>query len=551
MKKLIFILSLSMIIVMLGCSRERLGNHSEYADRLVHEVLLEAERLVEEHPDSAMVMIWKFYVQGMEPDILLGENGRQLITADDDAALFSLVYTEAIHKKGMTMHQDTLIARSLAYYERTGEEKRLCKTLIHRGLTCMDNGQLETAVGHLKRSETMAKELGDDALVYEASMALGRLNLAARCHSLMAQHYKAALSVAHQMGSNTRTALTLNSLMRAFLQFGQADSAYQYAEQAATLHQNMEPAVQAELLASMGSIKLRKHKRSEGKAMLELALKLFPSSFAALQLGNSLAAEGDTLKACDLWAEALQTMDEEVEIEALQHLVAYYENHEQWRALDLSKMLNGLLQGSRRNGTTERVAELQAQYDHEQAQRKWRRRLGLMGVGCLALGVGCWVLVAERRRRKRQYHELIQHIAELQEELNARCSTDAAEENRQQEQERAGLSTLLDSNLVYWFHRKAQVGKQPDHDDWSELHELFSQHQPLFLRAISRHEDLPDRDLHVCMLIRLRFQPTEIATLIGASPQTVTNRRTSLLSKLFGEKGGARDFDRRIREMNK
>ena len=62
MKKLIFILSLSMIIVMLGCSRERPGNHSEYADRQVHEVLLEAERLVEEHPDSAMVMIWKFYV---------------------------------------------------------------------------------------------------------------------------------------------------------------------------------------------------------------------------------------------------------------------------------------------------------------------------------------------------------------------------------------------------------------------------------------------------------------------------------------------------------
>ena len=166
----------------------------------------------------------------------------------------------------------------------------------------MDNGQLEPAVGHLKRSETMAKELGDDALVYEANMALGRLNLAARCHSLMAQHYKAALSVAHQMGSNTRTALTLNSLMRAFLQFGQADSAYQYAEQAATNHQNMEPAVQAELLASMGTIKMRKHERSEGQAMLEQALKLFPSSFSALQLGNSLAADGVTLKACDLFS---------------------------------------------------------------------------------------------------------------------------------------------------------------------------------------------------------------------------------------------------------
>ena len=47
----------------------------------------------------------------------------------------------------------------------------------------------------------------------------------------------------------------------------------------------------------------------------------------------------------------------------------------------------------------------------------------------------------------------------------------------------------------------------------------------------------------------MRFQPSEIAVLVGASPQTVTNSRTRLLGKIFGEKGGARDFDRRIRQM--
>lgn len=57
------------------------------------------------------------------------------------------------------------------------------------------------------------------------------------------------------------------------------------------------------------------------------------------------------------------------------------------------------------------------------------------------------------------------------------------------------------------------------------------------------------RDIRICMLIKLRFIPTEIAALIGESPQTITNRRARLLGKVFGEKGGAKDFDARIQKL--
>ena len=162
--------------------------------------------------------------------------------------------------------------------------------------------------------------------------------------------------------------------------------------------------------------------------------------------------------------------------------------------------------------------------------------------------------MAERRKKKRQFEEVLRNITDMQERLSAyeQQATEKEEErNKQTEQERNGLNELLEENLVYWFHRKALVGKQPVNEDWNELHMLFERHQPLFVQAIGQYEDLSERDRHVCMLIRLHFQPTEIAALIGASPQTVTNRRTWLLSKLFGEKGGARDFDRRIQELEK
>ena len=69
-----------------------------------------------------------------------------------------------------------------------------------------------------------------------------------------------------------------------------------------------------------------------------------------------------------------------------------------------------------------------------------------------------------------------------------------------------------------------------------------------FLAKLNPHE-LNAKEMHLCMLIKLRFIPSEMAILTNSSPQTVTNMRVRLLEKIFCEKGGARDLDRRIREL--
>ncbi len=86
-------------------------------------------------------------------------------------------------------------------------------------------------------------------------------------------------------------------------------------------------------------------------------------------------------------------------------------------------------------------------------------------------------------------------------------------------------------------------------EDWTELSEITEQYVPGFSRFIHQNGVLSERDTHICMLIKMRFHPSEIAVLIGASPQTVTNSRVRLLRKIFGEQGGAKDFDEHIREM--
>ena len=76
MRQLFNILSLIIVLMLLGCSREQSGTPVSTEDKHVHEVLMKAEQLAGEHPDSALSMIWRFYVDSMERDAYPDNNQR-------------------------------------------------------------------------------------------------------------------------------------------------------------------------------------------------------------------------------------------------------------------------------------------------------------------------------------------------------------------------------------------------------------------------------------------------------------------------------------------
>lgn len=69
------------------------------------------------------------------------------------------------------------------------------------------------------------------------------------------------------------------------------------------------------------------------------------------------------------------------------------------------------------------------------------------------------------------------------------------------------------------------------------------------MSRLNNTDSLNIKETNVCLLIRLRFIPSEIAILTDMSPQLITNMRVRMLFKIFGERGGARDFDSRIRNI--
>lgn len=108
---------------------------------------------------------------------------------------------------------------------------------------------------------------------------------------------------------------------------------------------------------------------------------------------------------------------------------------------------------------------------------------------------------------------------------------------------------LLTAEPVTRLHRLADRGQAATSDDWAQLQQLLRQKAPDFLARLNAAAPLTPKEQNVCLLIRLRFIPSELAVLTATSPQTITNMRVRLLQKLFHEKGGARDFDARMQEM--
>ena len=93
----------------------------------------------------------------------------------------------------------------------------------------------------------------------------------------------------------------------------------------------------------------------------------------------------------------------------------------------------------------------------------------------------------------------------------------------------------------------ASAGRAAEKRDWDALHGLTNLHDSRLGELLASHSNLSPTEINVIILTRLRFIPTEIAVLTGMSSQSVTNTRARLLTKMFGVKGGAKDFDDRIR----
>ena len=316
-----------------------------------------------------------------------------------------------------------------------------------------------------------------------------------------------------------------------------------YMQQVEPLLPKLDGVIRAVALCNMGSYQLKEGDTIAAKQSLLQALKLTYLDKANYLLANIAKGEGDFNRATNLWYQTLQAEELDLQIKAHEQLIRHFSQQQDFRrSSELSQRLNDLYRRSSELSDRTGIHGMQQQYERAQAeQRQYRLVIISLGIASLLLLL-LLSLSYYHRWRIRRYNQLVSDISiqltdmeQLRQKLNQQQQTD------QQQQ-------LLAADIIARLRTLAQRGQPASEADWTALVEAYRQHCPQFLTMLSSINSLQSRELNVCLLIRLRFQPSEVAVLTASSPQSVTNLRVRLLQKVFHLQGGARDFDEHLRE---
>lgn len=557
---------LATAILMVAC-----GQRNKYDSTIIR-----AESMTDTDPHGALTLLY-----GHKDSLCAGPA---------DSALYELAYTEAVHGLDVKLTNSRYINESVAYFDRCGDKRRRARALVQLALCLYDNGQLHDAVLNLKIAEEAAAGTDDSFLSFRVAAALAQINIVTGHHDLVMKYRRMELDAAQCTGSTDHVARAWNDMATEYMRINRTDSFMMCMNHCRPLLPKAGPEVQSLIRTNLGCYYMNSDDTARANRLLTMAYVGCPDRMASLRLGDIYAAANDMKRAERMWYDAADSDVPAISKSALKKLItlARIRNDEKSQ-LFLSDRLNNVYDRDVSTETASSLVELQNNYDSRRSERIYRAQMMRLGGAAAILIMALAGFLVYHRRRVSHYGRVINRQKLTLKELNAGYTRDLEnyralrqrldelqqarekdvrlieEKTRELEKMQAQLAgyqndrrnpeqwnmedRLINADCVYALHRLASVGRTAEKQDWDALHQLTNSYDGRLNTLFAGHTNLSPNEINVTILTRLRFIPTEIAVLTGMSSQSVTNTRARLLQKIFGVKGGAKEFDDRIRNI--
>ncbi|MBQ5466618.1 MAG: hypothetical protein IIT60_05145, partial [Muribaculaceae bacterium] len=212
--------------------------------------------------------------------------------SETDRALFGLLYTEAIHRSGLYMGDDSLISASRKYFEQHGDDGHLARALLHHGIVLYHQQKTREAILSMKRAEQMAGSLHEPAFDWFLYSVLGDVNDNVGDHITTLRYYKQALNAAQQADNKQWALQTLNNMATTFDVLGEKDSLKYYLEQAKPLVDSAQGDVRANYLVNNASYLMKTGKMDEAKQVLAESIQISQTDQGCKLLADIYVQEG-------------------------------------------------------------------------------------------------------------------------------------------------------------------------------------------------------------------------------------------------------------------
>ena len=508
-----------LVLIIVGCSHEQSHN----------ELLSRAEQIVFTQPDSVVRMLAPHY--------------NDTTMAKADRALYDLLYTEALHRSGLSTSSDSLIRISRNYYEQHRDKEHLSRALLHHGIILYRQQQTHEAVLAMKRAEQLSSDIGQPAFKWYLYSVLGDVNDNVGNYGLTLRYYKQALHAARQCDSKKWTVQTLNNIAMTFDMLGEKDSLRYYTELARPYFEDTEGEVRAAYLVNRASYLLGTGQRQEAKRCLAESLLISPTDRGEQLLADIYVSEGDTTAAVEVWYRLTGSLSPDVAIQAYRQLILYMNRQGNLRGVAVfSQRLNEVYHRLHERSDAAGIIDLQTKFDEELRERRQYHTVSILLSSIILVIILSGILFWYNHRRidllnarfvdSRQQYQLTR--------------TELTQMRRQHEREQRENSRQL-KDVIAHLHSAALKGMPAPGGDMNSLAQLTYAMRPALRELLS---PLSAKEQHICLLTVHSFLPTEIANLTISTPQAITNTRVRLLKKLFGETGGAKDFDTAIKAFN-
>ncbi len=120
------------------------------------------------------------------------------------------------------------------------------------------------------------------------------------------------------------------------------------------------------------------------------------------------------------------------------------------------------------------------------------------------------------------------------------ANTMARIENEKRQQ---AESDIFRADIYLKIQQLLNEGKTMGEEHWQQLAMLVDGIYTGFSEKLYSLYKLSPNDYHVCLLIKIRIQPKDIALLTAHSKESVASTRSRLYQKIFGKKGSTKDWD--------
>ena len=80
-------------------------------------------------------------------------------------------------------------------------------------------------------------------------------------------------------------------------------------------------------------------------------------------------------------------------------------------------------------------------------------------------------------------------------------------------------------------------------DEWHSIESQIKKVYPGFSSQLRNLHAMSELEYQVCLLIKLRVAPSDMAIVLARDASTISTVRSRLYKKVFDRKGGAREWD--------